>query len=93
MAITKKKTAKKRTAKKAAKKRVAKKHTTRKTVPKKKMYWEFHITKWDETGNKLLEKHKMTVQRQSQYNAVTVVRKKYPISKGYFEELNNNWYK
>jgi hypothetical protein len=71
------------------------KKATKKPVktPPKKMYWEFHITKWDETGNKLLERHTMTVQRQSQYNAVTVVRKKYPVSKGYFEELNNSWAK
>jgi hypothetical protein len=54
----------------------------------KQMNFEFHIVKWDETGNKLLEKHKMVVQRQSLSSARTVVRKKYPISKGYFEELN-----
>lgn len=59
----------------------------------KKMYWEFLIVKWDSTGNKLLEEHKMTVQRQSEYNARTIVRKKYPLSKGYFEELNNRWSK
>jgi hypothetical protein len=55
----------------------------------KKKYFEFHIVKWDETGNKLLEKHKMTVQRQTLSSARTVVRKKYPVSKGYFEELND----
>jgi hypothetical protein len=87
---TTRKTAKK-TARKTTKKRVVK--SAAKKVAKKKMYWEFNITKWNETGNKLLEKHKMIVQRQSKYNAVTVVRKKYPVSKGYFEELNNYWYK
>ena len=59
----------------------------------KKKYWEFVIVRWDDTGNKLLEKHKMVVQRQSEYNARTVVRKKYPLSKGYFEELNKAWAK
>jgi len=59
----------------------------------KKMYFEFHIVKWDETGMKLLEKHKMIVQRQSLSSARTVVRKKYPPKKGYFEELNNSWSK
>ena len=59
----------------------------------KKMYFEFHIVKWDETGNKLLEKHEMTVQRQSLSSARTVVRKKYPVSKGYFEELKSSWSK
>ena len=55
----------------------------------KKTYYVFSIVKWDETRSKKLEKHKMTVQRQSQYNAVTVVRKKYPLSKGYYEELQD----
>lgn len=59
----------------------------------KKMYFEFHIVKWDETGNKLLEKHEMTVQRQTLSSARMVVRKKYPVSKGYFEELNSSWSK
>jgi hypothetical protein len=59
----------------------------------KKMYFEFHIVKWDETGNKLLEKHEMTVQRQSLSSARKVVRKKYPFSKGYFDELNSSWSK
>ncbi len=59
----------------------------------KKMYFEFHIVKWDETGNKLLEKHKMVVQRQSLSSARDVVRKKYPASKGYFDELNSSWSK
>ena len=62
-------------------------------MERKKNYFEFHIVKWDETGNKLLEKHEMVVQRQALYNARTVVRKKYPVSKGYFEELNNSWSK
>jgi hypothetical protein len=59
----------------------------------KKLYFEFHIVKWNETGNKLLEKHKMVVQRQSLSSARTVARKKYPVSKGYFEELNKSWVK
>lgn len=59
----------------------------------KKQYFEFNIVKWDETGNKLLEKKKMTVQRQTLSTARSVVRKKYPASKGYFEELNNSWTK
>ncbi len=59
----------------------------------KKMYFEFHIVKWNEKGTKLLEKHKMTVQRQTLSSARTVVRKKYPPSKGYFEELNDTWAK
>ena len=59
----------------------------------KKKYFEFNIVKWDETGNKLLEKHRMVVQRANLYNARTVVRKKYPVSKGYFEEVKNFWYK
>lgn len=53
-----------------------------------KLYYQFHITKWDETGNVLLERHTMTVQRQNLYNARTAVRKKYPPKQGYFEELN-----
>lgn len=56
-----------------------------------KMYFEYHIVRWDSTGNVLLERHKMTVQRQSEYNARSVVRKKYPPTDGYFEELNNYW--
>ena len=44
----------------------------------KKMYFEFHIVKWDERGNKLLEKHKKAVQRQTLSSARDVVRKKYP---------------
>jgi len=35
----------------------------------------------------------MTVQRQTLSSARTIVRKKYPASKGYFEELNNSWAK
>ena len=35
----------------------------------------------------------MTVQRQTLSSARTVVRKKYPVSKGYFEELNDAWTK
>jgi len=62
-------------------------------MARKKNYFEFHIVKWDETGNKLLEKHGMLVQRQTLYNARSVVRKTYPVSKGYFEELNNSWSK
>ena len=60
---------------------------------KKKMYWEFDIVKWDETGNKLLEKHKMVVKRQKQTSAIEFVRKKYPLSKNYFIELNDSWSK
>lgn len=59
----------------------------------KKMYFQFQIVKWDETGNKLLEKHKMVVQRQSLSSARDVVRKKYPPRNGYFEELYSNWEK
>jgi hypothetical protein len=59
----------------------------------KKNYFEFHIVKWNENGKMLLERHTMIVQRQSLSNARTVVRKKYPPSKGYFEELNNSWSK
>lgn len=55
----------------------------------KKMYFEFHIVKWNEAGSKLLEKITMTVQRQSLSNARTVVRRKYPAYQGYFEELNS----
>ena len=62
-------------------------------MPTKKMYFEFHIVKWNETGKKILEKHVMTVQRQTLSSARTVVRKKYPSSKGYFEELNDSWAK
>lgn len=65
--------------------------TTKKET--KKMYFEFDVIKWNETGNKILEKHKMTVQRQSLSSARTVVRKKYPVSKGYFEELNDTYTK
>jgi hypothetical protein len=60
---------------------------------KPKMYFQFDIVKWDETGNKKLENHKMTVQRQTLSNARTVVRKKYPVKNGYFEELNDVWAK
>ena len=60
---------------------------------KAKMYFQFDIVKWDETGNKLLEKHKMTVQRQTLSSARTVVRKKYLVRNGYFEELNDSWAK
>jgi hypothetical protein len=35
----------------------------------------------------------MVVQRQSLSSARTVVRKKYPVKKGYFEELKNKWVK
>jgi ABC-type phosphate transport system substrate-binding protein len=58
-----------------------------------KHYFEFDIVKWDETGNILLEKHTMVVQRQSLSSARTVVRKKYSVRKGYFEELKNKWVK
>jgi hypothetical protein len=58
-----------------------------------KMYFQFHIVKWDETGNKLLKKHRMTVQRQKFSTAREVVRRKYPSSEGYFEELNYIYYK
>ena len=57
----------------------------------KKMHYQFLIVKWDDTGNVLLERKLMTVQRQTQYNARTVVRRKYPRSEGYLEELNNSW--
>ena len=57
----------------------------------KKMYYQFLIVKWDSTGNVLLERKLMTVQRQTQYNARTVVRRKYPPSNGYSDELNNSW--
>jgi hypothetical protein len=56
-----------------------------------KCYWEFSIVKWDETGNILLERHHMIVQRQAQCNAVTAIRKKYSPKDGYFEELNSSW--
>lgn len=59
----------------------------------RKMHFQFHIVKWDDTGNKLLEKHKMTVQRQRLSTAREVVRKKYPASEGYFEELYNFYIK
>jgi|TARA_R110000744_G_scaffold367373_6_gene476822 hypothetical protein len=61
-------------------------------MARSKMYFEFHIVKWSEEG-KLLEKHKMVVQRQTLSNARTVVRKKYPVRNGYFEELNSSWHK
>lgn len=57
------------------------------------MYFEFFIFKYDETGNKLLEKRKMIVQRQSLLSAQDVVRKKYPLSKGYEHELHKYWSK
>jgi hypothetical protein len=56
---------------------------------KKVVHFQFHIVKWDETGNILLEKLEMTVQRHSLSTARTVVSRKYPASKGYFQELNN----
>lgn len=59
----------------------------------KKMYFVFDIVKFDSTGNKKLEQHKMTVQRQSQSSAVTVVRKKYNPKNGYFEELYRKYSK
>ena len=62
-------------------------------MTKNKCYWQFSIVKWDETGNILLEHHHMIVQRQSQYNAITIVRKKYPYKEGYREELNASWVK
>jgi predicted RNA binding protein with dsRBD fold (UPF0201 family) len=58
-----------------------------------KNYFEFNIVKWDQTGNKLLEKHKMVVQRQTLDSARSVVRKKYPVREGYFEELNSRYSK
>lgn len=58
----------------------------------KKMYYEFLIVKWDEFRTKLLERHMMVVQRQSESSARDVVRKKYPAREGYFEELNSQWY-
>jgi len=60
---------------------------------KGKQYFVFDVVKWDQTGNKLLEKKKMTVQRSNLDSARTVVRKKYPPSKGYFEELASSYYK
>ena len=51
--------------------------------PRKRFVYD--VVLWD--GNTLLEKHRMTVRRQSEYNARTVVRAKYPHSKGYREEL------
>ena len=66
---------------------------TKQNIMTNKMYYEFHVVKWDETVDKLLEKHKMTVQRQSVSSARTVVRKKYNPSDGYFEELNSCWQK
>lgn len=65
-----------------------------KAKPKRKrMYWEYHIVKWNSSRTKQLEKHTMVVQRATEYNARTIVRKKYPYAKGYREELNNSWYK
>jgi hypothetical protein len=59
----------------------------------KKHYWEYHITKFGDFGDKILSNHRMVVQRQDQYNALTVVRKKYPVREGYYAELNRDWYK
>lgn len=59
----------------------------------KKNYFQFLIVKWDETGNKLLEKHKMTVQRATLSSAREVVRRKYPKREGYFDELDKSWTK
>ena len=60
---------------------------------RKKKYFQFLIVKWDETGNKLLEKHKMTVQRATLSSAREVVRRKYPKRGGYFDELDKSWTK
>lgn len=60
---------------------------------KGKFFWEYHIYLWDETRNTLLERHEMIVQRQKQYDALTVVRRKYPVKDGYSSELNNSWFK
>jgi len=62
-------------------------------MAKGKFYFKFTIIKWDETGSKKLERKEMIVQRQTLYSARTVVRKKFPPSKGYFEELDDSWYK
>ena len=58
-----------------------------------KLYFEFTITKWDATGNSLVERYTMTVRRQSQISAKNVVIKKYPSREGYFIELNNKYTK
>ena len=56
-----------------------------------RFYYIFHIVKW--IDNVLVERHTMTVQRKYKYDAVTIVRKKFPISEGYFEELSDVIYK
>ena len=56
-----------------------------------KYYWEYSIVKWDETGNILLEKHLMVVQRQQPSTALDVVYRKYPRKDGYSAELNDKW--
>tara|TARA_R110002073_G_scaffold103488_1_gene234192 strand:- start:2788 stop:4359 length:1572 start_codon:yes stop_codon:yes gene_type:complete len=61
--------------------------------PRKKNYFQFSIVKWDETGNKLLENHKMLVQRATLSSAREVVRRKYPKREGYFDELDKSWTK
>lgn len=58
---------------------------------KAKNYFQFHITKWDETRNTLLELHAMVVQRQKVTTALAVVVKKYPLSQNYIAELYDNW--
>ena len=62
-------------------------------MAKKKTYWIFDIVRWNSDGSKVLEKRRMTVQRENEYTARTAVRKKFPPSKGYFEELNSKKYK
>lgn len=58
-----------------------------------KCYYEFLVVKWDETGNVLLERHLVIVQRQRQNTAAEVVRRKYPYKDGYDQELNDAWVK
>lgn len=58
---------------------------------KTKNYFHFHITKWDETRDTLLELHEMVVQRQKVTTALAVVVKKYPLSENYIAELYDNW--
>lgn len=62
-------------------------------MKKKKQYWIYDIVRWNNDGSKLLEKRRMTVQRENEYFARSVVRKKFPPSKGYFEELRSKKYK
>jgi hypothetical protein len=58
-----------------------------------KTYFEFDVVMWDDSGNKLLLKKRVSIQRQSLNSARNVMDKKFKMSEGYFYELNKHYTK